>query len=160
MKYTLFALLLAACTNTSTGSDTPATCSSGTYWTGGDNESPEMHPGGDCIGCHASRAEGPTYVFAGTVYDELNEDDDCNGAEDVDVVVTDAEGSSWTMTTNAAGNFFLRASQASPVFPITASIDDGRVQHAMVTGQQTGNCAACHTQDGLTGAAGRVTLNP
>ena len=157
MKYTTIALLLAACTKTPEGS---GVCTTDTYWTQGDEESPLMHPGGDCIQCHADRGEGPGYVFAGTVYDTLDEEDDCNGVQDVEVVVTDAEGSSWSMTTNAAGNFFLASNRASPVFPITASIDDGAVQHAMVTGQNTGNCASCHTGQGESGAAGRIALEP
>src|SRR5215208_1118410 len=42
--------------------NTPLQCSSGRQWTGGDRESPEMHPGGACIDCHSRDDEGPRFA--------------------------------------------------------------------------------------------------
>ena len=47
-------LAMAACSSSGTTA-ADSTCKSGVKWTGGDQESPEMHPGGDCIACHMPR---------------------------------------------------------------------------------------------------------
>ncbi|MCA9572592.1 MAG: hypothetical protein KC656_32350, partial [Myxococcales bacterium] len=87
-----------------------------------------------------------------------DEEDDCNGTSGVEVEVTDADGSSWTMTTNQAGNFYLASNQASPVYPITAVIRYNGLERAMVSGQSSGDCASCHTVAGSGGAPGRIVL--
>ena len=61
------AAAMAACSSSGT-TTTDSACKSGVKWTAGDQGSPEMHPGGDCIGCHTSHAEGPQLAIAGTVY--------------------------------------------------------------------------------------------
>jgi cytochrome c553 len=136
------------------GSASAGECVSGDWWTGGNSESPRMHPGMDCIACHEASNEGPRYTVAGTVHTGLDEPDDCNGVEGVTVEITDANGDVWTDDTNSAGNFFLR--DGDIVFPITARIisDDG--VREMATEVETGACASCHTADGEGGAPGRV----
>ncbi|MCB9689319.1 MAG: hypothetical protein H6738_09670 [Alphaproteobacteria bacterium] len=108
-------------TDTETTTTDPTACVSGTTWTGGDRESPLMHPGGDCIGCHTSRNEGPNLVIAGTVYSRLHEPDDCNGRSGVVVEITGADDQVFEATTNAAGNFFLYATTPL-VLPYTARV--------------------------------------
>jgi hypothetical protein len=128
-------------------------CSSGVFWQGGDEESPVMHPGVDCIACHASRGEGPRYAIAGTVMGGAHDVDDCQGISAVEVRVTDANGALHTTTTNAAGNFFLEAAVAMPYTVELAR--DGRTTQ-MVTPQSTGDCLSCHTTAGAVGAPGRI----
>ena len=159
MFSTLAALvLLTACTDPVDPAELTGVCVSGDHWTNGDRESPLMHPGGDCIDCHSERGEGPSFAFAGTVYTDYDEEYDCNGVEGAEVEVTDAEGSTWTMTTNAAGNFFTYSRDADPVMPITAVVRVGDAEHAMNTPQNDGDCASCHTAAGSGGAPGRVVV--
>ncbi len=136
------------------GDGADGTCVSDSYWTGGNSESPRMHPGMDCIACHTSEGEGPRFTVAGTVFTEYDEPDDCNGVEDVVVEVTDATGAVWTESTNSAGNFYFRDNEL--VFPITAKIIDGDVERKMLGAVGTGACASCHSRSGNNGAPGRV----
>lgn len=158
MRYLPLLMLLAACTPTSkdTGasdSGTPdASCSTESYWTGGNEESPNMNPGEDCIACH-NRGEGPDYTLAGTVMGDYDDPDDCNGIEDVVVRVTDADGVTTELTTNSAGNFFTRDDIA---MPYTVVIDRDGETREMVAEQSTGACGSCHTANGAEGAPGRV----
>lgn len=135
----------------------PAECASGMKWTGGDSESPLMHPGGDCIGCHAS-GEGPTFAVAGTVYDSSNEPLDCFGVAGATVEITDAANQVFTLTTNDAGNFFLRARDADVAMPIHAVVKYNGNEHAMSAAQSTGACNTCHTEQGANGAPGRILI--
>jgi hypothetical protein len=124
-------------------------CSSGTKWIGDDEESPEMHPGMDCIGCHSSRGEGPRFSIAGSVYGGPNAGDDCFGLAGAVVRITGADGKVQELGTNAAGNFFTRTAF---VAPYTAELVRGGVVVAkMQTPQSTGACNACHTASGSPG---------
>lgn len=131
-------------------------CNAGLRWVGGDEESTRMHPGGDCIGCHASRGEGPRYLVAGTVFEMLDEPDDCFGLEGVTVEITDAEGRTWSLPTNDAGNFFLAAQDGPVAMPYRAALVAEGVRAEMATPQSTGSCATCHTATGAQGAPGRI----
>lgn len=145
-------------TDTETTTTDPTACVSGTTWTGGDRESPLMHPGGDCIGCHTSRNEGPNLVIAGTVYSRLHEPDDCNGRSGVVVEITGADDQVFEATTNAAGNFFLYATTPL-VLPYTARVlVDGVEASRMIGSQAVGSCGSCHTEDGAAGAPGRIVV--
>ncbi|MEZ4446807.1 MAG: hypothetical protein R3B72_47450 [Polyangiaceae bacterium] len=129
-------------------------CGSGLQWTGGDEESPLMHPGLDCIGCHADRGEGPSYEAAGTVYGAFGEADDCAGLEGVLVEITDANGTLHSATTNRAGNFFIE--DASIATPITAKVTRAGNSLEMVDPVPSANCPTCHTSSGANGASGRI----
>ena len=133
-------------------------CVSGLRWVGGDEESPRMHPGGDCIGCHASRGEGPRYLVAGTVFEQLGEPDDCFGIDGVTVEITDAEGRTWSLATNDAGNFFLPAGEGPLALPYRAAVVVDGARTEMATPQSEGSCATCHTAGGAGGAAGRIIV--
>lgn len=146
-----FALPLAACNGGSAPVDT-ATCSSGSMWTGGNEESELMNPGQACIECH-SQDEGPRFTAAGTVMGASHDPDDCNGVEGVTVRLTDADGVVHEATTNAAGNFDFRDAIA---MPYTAEIESDAGVVAMSGAQNTGDCATCHTADGANGAPGRI----
>jgi mono/diheme cytochrome c family protein len=134
----------------------PTVCTSGTYWTGGDEESSSMHPGAACVSCHSQRGEGPRGI-AGTVFPTAHEPDDCNGASGssgVSVVITDATGRETTLRVNGAGNFYSRRGVA---FPYTAKVISatGAVR-AMATPQSDGDCNSCHSEGGTNGAPGRI----
>jgi hypothetical protein len=133
-------------------------CTSGEYWTGGDRESPLMHPGGECVSCHVSRHEGPRYSVAGTLYASMADPDDCYGVDpsySAQVLITDADGNEFTLTVNSAGNFVLRDDLA---LPYTAKVLYNGSEHVMVTPQTEGDCNSCHTSSGANGAPGRIQL--
>jgi len=134
------------------------TCTSGSYWSGGNEGSSRMNPGLACIACH-SRGEGPRFSVAGTVYPTGHEYDLCNGtsAAGAVVTVTDSAGQSQSFTVNSAGNFSGSAS-GWPVFPITATVSFGGKTRAMTTAVPSGDCNSCHTQSGASGAPGRIAL--
>lgn len=151
---------------------TPVTCTSGRTWTRGNDESPEMHPGGTCVSCHDTMARERRFWLAGTVYPSAHEPDECAGADTggaAIVEITDAEGRVYTMRPNRAGNFYLlrptdedvqAGGALAPAFtpPYTARVlQDGR-ERAMLTPQTEGECNACHTVSGAMGAPGRIVL--
>jgi hypothetical protein len=132
--------------------NTPATCTSGTMWTGGDRGNSRMHPGRACIDCHDANG-GPPLTIAGTVFPSAHEPDDCNGANAIQVVITGADGVASTITTNSAGNFY---STRNIALPLSAKVVSGGKERAMLATQMTGDCNGCHTESGDQGAPGRI----
>ena len=135
------------------------TCTSGATWTRGDDGRPTMKPGQACIACHASSGEQEAAIFAvaGTLYPTAHEPDDCNGASPssgLKVVITDANGKTFTLTPNAAGNFYSLALIATPYK--AKVVDASGKERAMVAAQTDGDCNGCHTQSGDNGAPGRI----
>lgn len=149
-------VLLAACGGGSAGTVPVSECSTGLKWTGGDEESPLMHPGMACISCHSMR-QAPSLEIAGTVYGALHDGDDCYGSPGVSVVITGADGRVTTLTTNESGNFSLR-SRGTIALPFRAKIVSGSQERVMATPQMSGDCSSCHSAAGAEGAAGRITL--
>jgi cytochrome c553 len=137
----------------------PPTCTSNRRWTGGTEGSPSMSPGQACIACHAtSGGEAPRFALAGTVYPTAHEPNDCNGASGsggAQVVITGADGRAVTLTPNGAGNFYYQGTVALPYLAKVLYMGRERV---MVDKQTSGDCNACHTQDGTMSAPGRILL--
>jgi hypothetical protein len=146
--------------------DGPPVCTSGTTWTGGNSESPLMHPGVACIACHARSGDAastpaprkggaPIFRVAGTVYPTGHEPNDCNGATGATVEVTDATGAVTSLAINAAGNFFSSAALPAPIH--VAVVANGK-RRAMSGSPPVGDCNSCHTQTGANMAPGRIVL--
>jgi hypothetical protein len=135
--------------------DTPVVCTSATYWTGGNRESPLMRPGGACVSCHQAEHEGPLFAIAGTLFPSPHEPDDCNGVNGggAEVIITDANGVEHRLTPNAAGNFFLEGALATPY---SARVSYGGKERAMLKTQTKGDCNSCHTEAGTEDAPGRI----
>ena len=95
---------------------------SGLKWIGGDRESDLMHPGLSCIACHTQSGEGPRFQVAGTVYTNIDEQDDYFGVEGATVQATDAKGKVATFTTNKAGNFSSGRFSAALALPLTIKV--------------------------------------
>ncbi len=128
-------------------------CLSGTAWVGGNSESSRMHPGLDCLACHATNGVDEV-TLAGTVYDGANELDDCYGVEGVTIQITDSTNKVTELTSNAAGNFLLLDASITP--PYTAKLlYEGR-ERAMVSMQTETSCNSCHTEMGANAAPGRI----
>jgi hypothetical protein len=158
---------LAACG----GPDEPV-CSSGRI--AGTSEGEDMAPGQACLACHAyvnaggDGMEAPSFGFAGTVYETGHEPDGCVGgpvdgaaaaadgtADRGQIEVTAATGERFVAPVTAGGNFMLDAAIARP---FTARIVYHGRSREMVGRQASGDCNACHTADGATGAPGRIRL--
>jgi mono/diheme cytochrome c family protein len=140
--------------------NTPAQCTSNKFWTGGDNKSASMHPGGACVTCHklGGKASGKSFDIAGTVYPTAHEPDECNGVGGVTVVITDANNQDHVLTVNAVGNFYHQDFFGFQKFPTPyrAKVVAGGKTRAMSAAQTDGNCNACHTQNGAQNAPGRI----
>ena len=144
------------------GGSHESVCSSDTYWTGGDDGSPKMHPGGACISCHEQEQDDddvPSFYVGGTLYPTGHEPDDCYGFAGAIVEITDSTGQIFSLTTNASGNFLIDQDDVdSFVTPITARVlYQGKVRQ-MDQEVDTGNCNSCHTEAGSNGAPGRIRL--
>jgi hypothetical protein len=136
--------------------DTPVSCSSGSHWTGGNQESAGMHPGGTCVACHAT-GEGPRFDVAGTVYATAHEPTDCNGSNvAVTVIIIDATGRELSLQPNTVGNFNLRRSGLS--MPYKARVERAGLMREMVSMQTSGDCNSCHTEAGTNKAPGRIMI--
>jgi len=115
-----------------------------------------MRPGDACISCHRqSGGEAPTFSIAGTVYPTGHEPAECNGTSAAQIVITDNNGQTITLTPNSAGNFSSRNAVA---FPIHAKVVANGQERVMAGAQMSGDCNSCHTQNGASMAPGRVTL--
>jgi hypothetical protein len=142
-------------------------CTSNTFWTGGNEGSPLMNPGLSCLSCHSGGGggggeddeEAPPYTIAGTLYPSAHEPNLCNGSNGemngARVVIVDAANHTITLTPNAAGNFFYAG---AVTFPFHAKVTFQGRERIMTAAQSNGSCNACHTQNGASGAPGRILL--
>ncbi|HZJ53850.1 MAG TPA: hypothetical protein VFD38_06895 [Myxococcaceae bacterium] len=139
--------------------DAAASCTSHSTWSGGTQGSANMEPGRACVTCHLQQG-GPGFNVGGTVYPTGHEPDDCNGSGAGGAVVTviDRNGITTSFTASSvSGNFH---GTAALTFPITARVTFNGRTRAMSTPVDTGDCNSCHTQSGMSGAPGRITLPP
>lgn len=178
MAAALLALLVAGgCAEQQANIVIDSRCSAGARWAGlegdqaglteqqlqtmaGHNGAPEMHPGRDCLGCHAALARGPELLVAGTVFGTLRETADCAGVHGATVIIKDAAGTEHRLESNPMGNFYLTRN-AAPGFktPFQARLLRGGKELPMYTPQSQGSCNSCHTAKG-SGPPGRVCIAP
>jgi len=136
-----------------------ARCRSGWRWTGRDHESSLMHPGADCIACHRSRTEeAPSFSVAGTIYAAAGEPTDCLGVDLAIIRLTDAGGQQIELSSNRAGNFYLKSRKTRIALPYTAEVLYQGRSHRMATPQCETSCNSCHTATGQSGAPGRIVV--
>jgi len=133
-------------------------CTSGRFWTDGNEGSPLMHPGAACNACH-QQAGGPNLRIAGTVFPTLRDPNDCVGSApppQMTVTITDSRRPNprtITLDVNAAGNF---QSRERLTLPIKAVIREGNKTGEMRGSVNSGDCNSCHTSTGQNGAPGRI----
>jgi hypothetical protein len=135
----------------------PAKCTSGQNYQGGDGS--DMEPGKACNHCH-NQGEGPTLAIAGTVYPSAHEPDDCIAADvsGAQVIITDANGTEFTLNVRTGSGNFRTGKGQYPVKPYTAKVVYQGRTRAMASKQSESDCNFCHTQNGANGAPGRVLL--
>lgn len=125
----------------------------------------DMAPGRACIACHA-HGEGPDFSIAGTVFPSGHVPDDClpTDAEaanlaQASVVITGADGQAVTLPVTPNGNFaWSDAWSGAVAFPITAKVVYQGKERRMLAPQPSGDCNGCHTEQGRSGAPGRIAL--
>jgi len=117
------------------------------------DENPSIAPGPlhragqPCLTCHAS--DGPSDLelsVAGTLYEVRGQAGPLAGGS---VIVTDAKGEARTLTSNAAGNFYIAKSEWAPTFPLRVAIDANGIRREMATTVgRDGGCGTCHRDAG------------
>jgi hypothetical protein len=134
----------------------------------------EFHrPGQPCVLCHGEYLrENPIMTVAGTIH-AFPASDNPLPVKGVKVLLTDAFGDQKEAGTNCAGNFFIKADEWKPAFPLRAEIEypvpgsiDSTKRVVMSTRiSRDGSCAGCHVGAPNQGSPGWVTcaetdLNP
>jgi hypothetical protein len=139
-------------------------------------DGPLMAPGEDCLECHGGGGDGgdgsggdeltatpvsrldedgPPWSAAGTVFPALDSSPS-DGLRGASVHLTDANGRSITLRSNAAGNFYT----AEPLrFPLRVSVTIGGRTEAMEDPVDYGGCNHCHAVPAQDDAEGRLTLH-
>jgi hypothetical protein len=120
---------------------------------------PLHRAGQPCTVCHDGAVGDPVaFSVAGTVYRKPSS---TVGMNSVTVTMTDATGSSYETTSNAAGNFYVEPSAWTPAYPIR------KVQiHATSTEAVTmysrigwsGSCGSCHVPPEGPTSPGRIVF--
>ena len=140
--------------------DAAPRCSSNLTWFFGNSLGDVMNPGEACIACHTSMHRGPAFQIAGTIYPSGHEPTQCippiNSAAGATIEITDARGTVTRITPNLIGNFHWAGTLALP-YTARVVMAGGR-SRAMMSEQMNGDCNSCHTQAGLMGAPGRITI--
>jgi hypothetical protein len=101
---------------------------------------PMMEPGRDCTECHNRGDAEPGWTAAGTVFTNPG-DPESAGVRGVRVKLTDANGRTVTLNSNAAGNFYTRESLAYPL--LAATIEKNGVVRTMLDVPNAA-CNQCH----------------
>ena len=108
---------------------------------------PLMRPGEDCMACHGGTGSLPAgerrrhardWTVAGTVFDPA---DTAVGIEGAEIEITDANGFRFTLTSNEAGNFYVRNQVTLPLAACISRNGTTVCQQSPVT---SGSCNSCH----------------
>jgi hypothetical protein len=120
-----------------------------------DGVGPLMNPGVNCLTCHSTQGEAAEEAFsiAGTVFGDVNAKAD-GGVSGVTVLVTDGNGVEIALTSNAAGNFYTKASVTRPLRKAAVVRDGQKTEMSAVP--PSGACNGCHAQPPAQGAPGRL----
>lgn len=116
---------------------------------------PDHRPGQPCTVCHGGNGPAKVkFTLAGTVFMDWAATMPAVGAE---LQFEDANGNTYHVTTNQAGNFYLQPGDWSPTFPVSvpllsySSSGGSATTQVMTTNDnRDGSCASCH---GLTPSA-------
>jgi hypothetical protein len=120
---------------------------------------PLHRPGQPCLLCHDGALGDPQrFTVAGTIFETAGA---LVAAGNVNVALTDARGIQISLTTNAAGNFYVTPSQYDPSFPLQVSVA-GVPMLTLIEGNGTvepnGGCASCHFDPAGRSTPGHVCL--
>jgi hypothetical protein len=121
---------------------------------------PLHRPGQPCLLCHDGEIGDPVaFSVAGTVFQAPGPLPSREPAVGANVYLTDATGSHQDPATNAAGNFYIQASDWSPVFPLQVVVKPATGPDVfMLSLVEGGSCASCHVDPAGKDSPGRVSL--
>ena len=99
----------------------------------------------------------PSYQIAGTLYPTGHEPSRCQaaGVQGAIIAILDANGTTFLFSVSSVGNF---AGSNAVAAPFKAEVRFAGKTRAMATPQTNGDCNICHTENGASGAPGRVLL--
>ncbi len=118
---------------------------------GGDDDEGGSHalmaPGENCMrsGCHGN------FTLAGTVFPSATSSASA-GIAGVSVVVTDANNTQTTLTSNAAGNFYTGKAMAWPLQVSVVRNGQTTEMSSPLSSAAEGACASCHSLGSDLGA--------
>jgi hypothetical protein len=105
----------------------------------------EFHrPGQHCTACHQEHgaASSSPFTLAGTIFAQPLRQ---VGVNSVEIRLTDADGTKFTAHTNCVGNFFIKADEWVPKFPILVDIAKNGTRRSMKSPiGRASECADCH----------------
>jgi hypothetical protein len=105
---------------------------------------PLHRPGQPCLLCHDGElGDPPEFSIAGTVFEKPTGTKPVNRAT---VELHGADGSTFKLTTNSAGNFYASPNEYKPVFPLEVQVNySGEVTTMHTQVGRDGACAGCHS---------------
>lgn len=114
----------------------------------GERPGPFHRAGQPCLTCHGPEGPEDEFAVAGTVFEVRGGSTPLAG---VTVALTDSTGAQRQLVTNSAGNFYLRAGQWTPSYPMHVELSINGETKKMVTRiGRNGGCAECHRSAGDT----------
>ena len=119
---------------------------------------PLHRPGQPCTLCHdGAFRDPPAFSVAGTVYTSADSAVPLAGAI---VTLVGADGASFPVMTNDAGNFYVSPDAFSPKYPMRVSVAYGgtTVQMQSHVGW-SGSCGTCHADPAGPDSPGHVYFN-
>lgn len=122
---------------------------------GGVGPGPLHRPGQPCLLCHdGDLGDPPEFSVAGTVFLRPTGTDPVNRAK---IQLRGANGSTYELTSNAAGNFYVEPDRYSPDYPLEVQVtyrDEVTVMHTQIG--REGSCAGCHSDPPGADSPGHV----
>ncbi len=102
----------------------------------------------DCLSCHKMAGSGPQFLFAGTIFQDMN---GTTPAVDKEVRVRGTDGKAYSTHSDADGNFwYLPAVGESIAFPAQSGARDATNTSLMVAAITASSCNAGGCHDGTT----------
>ena len=116
---------------------------------------PQHRPGQPCLLCHDGALGDPNeFSVAGTVFLQPTGTDPVKGAL---VELHGGDGRVFTLTTNAAGNFFVSPQKYTPQYPLEVDVQfAGETTTMHSTIGRDGACASCHSDPAGPDSPGHV----
>ena len=123
----------------------------------GVDQGPQHRPGQPCLLCHDGKlSNAKEFSVGGTVF---RRPDDRAPVEGALVHLVGANGSTYDVTTNSVGNFYVRPSEWVPAYPMHVSLEaDGIVVKMRTRIGRDGSCAGCHFDPPGPDSYGHVSL--
>jgi hypothetical protein len=123
----------------------------------GVQEGPTHRPGQPCTVCHDGKLGDPNeFSVAGTIFQ--NETDRV-AAEGAVVTLHSGDGSTFQLTANSAGNFYVEPSQFTAVYPMKTDVLYKGVTVKMTTNiGRDGACGQCHTDPAGPSSPGHIWI--